>query len=78
MTDFYILKSEGPLDKGHSEGNTTDRGDREVKIATSWSNFSSDEIHSTWTLSPALYNMVHGVYMWSLAFKFSQIKGLLP
>lgn len=78
MTDFYILKSEGPLDKGHSEGNTTDRGDREVKIATSWSNFSSDEVHNTWTLSPALYYMVRGVYTRSLTFKFSQIKSLPP
>lgn len=46
MTDFYILKSGGPLDKGHSEGNTTDRGGREVKIATTWSTCSSDEINS--------------------------------
>lgn len=32
MTDFYILKSEAPLDKGHSEGNETDRGDRKSKL----------------------------------------------
>lgn len=65
-----ILKFEGPLDKGHSEGNTADRGVREVKIATiTWSNFSLAEVHSTRTLSPALYNMVHEVYMWSLTFK---------
>lgn len=78
MTDFYILKSGGPLDKGHSEGNTTDRGGREVKIATTWSTYFSDEIHSIRTLRPALSNLVHGVYLWSLTFKFGQIKGLLP